>query len=179
ISFSFVCGDVKRAPRWVQKIGMEWVHRLVQEPRRLFKRYILVGMPFATSLLTRAAWDGLNRKLRGATPELRSKRLFRSPTNGNGRNGNGHAHANGNGHSNSNGHATTGRVAATEADASAARVHDATHTAPIPAAHARGDGGHAGRALSRLRALGLLGGSVRQTHPTTSIGLSLLDHPVR
>lgn len=54
ISFSFVCGQVKRAPRWMQKLGLEWVHRLCQEPRRLFKRYLLVGVPYAIRLLAGA-----------------------------------------------------------------------------------------------------------------------------
>ncbi len=56
VSFSFLAGDVKRAPRWVQAIGMEWVHRFVQEPGKLFKRYFVHGIPFAVSLLVSAAW---------------------------------------------------------------------------------------------------------------------------
>ncbi|MCH8150201.1 MAG: WecB/TagA/CpsF family glycosyltransferase [Planctomycetes bacterium] len=40
ISFSFVCGDVVRAPRWMQRAGLEWLHRLRQEPRRLAMRYL-------------------------------------------------------------------------------------------------------------------------------------------
>lgn len=51
ISLSFICGQVQRAPRWMQKLGLEWLHRLVQEPGRLAKRYILHGIPFAASLL--------------------------------------------------------------------------------------------------------------------------------
>ncbi len=51
ISLSFIAGDVKRAPRWVQKLGLEWAHRLVQEPGRLAKRYLLHGLPFALVLL--------------------------------------------------------------------------------------------------------------------------------
>ena len=38
-SFDFVAGGVARAPRWVQKTGMEWLFRLAQEPRRLIRRY--------------------------------------------------------------------------------------------------------------------------------------------
>ena len=38
-SFNFVAGRVKRAPRWMQKCGLEWVHRIAQEPGRLWKRY--------------------------------------------------------------------------------------------------------------------------------------------
>lgn len=54
ISFSFVTGDVVRAPRWIQKLGLEWLHRLVQEPRRLAKRYLVQGLPFAAWLLAGA-----------------------------------------------------------------------------------------------------------------------------
>lgn len=51
ISFSFLCGEVKRAPRWVQHLGLEWVHRLVQEPRRLARRYLVECIPFGIQLL--------------------------------------------------------------------------------------------------------------------------------
>jgi N-acetylglucosaminyldiphosphoundecaprenol N-acetyl-beta-D-mannosaminyltransferase len=54
ISFSFVSGHVRRAPHWMQRAGLEWVHRLCQEPRRLAKRYLVQGLPFAGSLLTAA-----------------------------------------------------------------------------------------------------------------------------
>jgi N-acetylglucosaminyldiphosphoundecaprenol N-acetyl-beta-D-mannosaminyltransferase len=50
ISFSFVCGDIDRAPGWMQKTGLEWVHRLIQEPRRLARRYLIDGLPFALRL---------------------------------------------------------------------------------------------------------------------------------
>lgn len=51
ISFSFVCGDIRRAPRWMQRAGLEWLHRLIQEPRRLARRYLVEGGPFAMRLL--------------------------------------------------------------------------------------------------------------------------------
>ena len=50
ISFSFVSGEVARAPRWMQRLGLEWFHRLVNDPRRLFARYIVQGLPFAVRL---------------------------------------------------------------------------------------------------------------------------------
>lgn len=59
ISFSFVSGDVRRAPAWMQTIGLEWAHRLAQEPRRLARRYLVDGLPFAASLLCGSAWRGL------------------------------------------------------------------------------------------------------------------------
>lgn len=63
ISFSFVCGEVRRAPVWVQRIGFEWVHRLVQEPRRLGKRYLIEDMPFAFTLLGGAMRRRLTRRV--------------------------------------------------------------------------------------------------------------------
>ncbi|MEM7517039.1 MAG: WecB/TagA/CpsF family glycosyltransferase [Planctomycetota bacterium] len=61
ISFSFVSGDVKRAPRWMQRTGLEWLHRLSQEPRRLARRYLIDGLPFAARLLGTSALRRLQR----------------------------------------------------------------------------------------------------------------------
>lgn len=55
ISFSFVTGQVRRAPPWMRHSGLEWVHRLAQEPRRLARRYLLEDLPFAAELFARAA----------------------------------------------------------------------------------------------------------------------------
>jgi len=38
-TFNFIAGRVKRAPKWMQKSGLEWVYRIVQEPGRLWRRY--------------------------------------------------------------------------------------------------------------------------------------------
>ena len=38
-TFNFIAGKVKRAPKWVQKSGLEWIYRIVQEPGRLWRRY--------------------------------------------------------------------------------------------------------------------------------------------
>ena len=40
-AFDFWSGVVKRAPKWMQKIGLEWFWRLLQEPKRLWKRYLI------------------------------------------------------------------------------------------------------------------------------------------
>lgn len=63
ISLSFIAGHVKRAPEIVQVLGLEWVHRLVQEPRRLFRRYVIEDIPFAFELFGRAAADRVRGKL--------------------------------------------------------------------------------------------------------------------
>ena len=44
--FNFFAGNIKRAPRWVRKIGMEWLYRLFQDPKRLFKRYFESNIKF-------------------------------------------------------------------------------------------------------------------------------------
>jgi N-acetylglucosaminyldiphosphoundecaprenol N-acetyl-beta-D-mannosaminyltransferase len=54
-SFSFVAGEIPRAPRWVQRLGGEWLYRLAQEPRRLARRYLRQGLPFAVELFASAA----------------------------------------------------------------------------------------------------------------------------
>lgn len=61
ISFSFVSGEVQRAPTWMQRTGLEWFHRLIQDPKRLFKRYIIDGLPFAARLFITSWLCGLNR----------------------------------------------------------------------------------------------------------------------
>lgn len=42
-SINFMTGDERRAPRWMQRIGCEWLYRLLQDPRRLAKRYLVRG----------------------------------------------------------------------------------------------------------------------------------------
>lgn len=59
ITFSFVSGEVKRAPEWMRNVGLEWVHRLIQEPGRLGKRYLVHGIPFAIRLLCHSALEGV------------------------------------------------------------------------------------------------------------------------
>ena len=38
-TFNFITGRVKRAPRWIQRSGLEWIYRIYQEPGRLWRRY--------------------------------------------------------------------------------------------------------------------------------------------
>jgi len=45
-SFDVVAGFVKRAPVWMQKAGMEWFWRLMMEPRKLWKRYLVTNSQF-------------------------------------------------------------------------------------------------------------------------------------
>lgn len=38
-TFNFLAGRVKRAPKWMQRSGLEWIYRIIQEPGRLWRRY--------------------------------------------------------------------------------------------------------------------------------------------
>ena len=40
-AFDFIAGNIRRAPAWIQQFGFEWAFRLIMEPRRLWKRYLL------------------------------------------------------------------------------------------------------------------------------------------
>jgi N-acetylglucosaminyldiphosphoundecaprenol N-acetyl-beta-D-mannosaminyltransferase len=42
-SLDFLVGKYRRAPAWVGRIGLEWLYRLLQEPRRLWRRYLVEG----------------------------------------------------------------------------------------------------------------------------------------
>ena len=44
--FNFYAGNLKRAPEWMQKANLEWLFRLIMEPRRLFKRYLVTNSKF-------------------------------------------------------------------------------------------------------------------------------------
>ena len=58
ISLSFVAGEIPRAPLWMQRTGLEWLHRLSKEPRRLIVRYLWHDIPFVIRLL---AWSWYQR----------------------------------------------------------------------------------------------------------------------
>lgn len=45
-AFDFYAGDVARAPEWMQKSGLEWLHRLLSEPKRLWRRYLVLAPRF-------------------------------------------------------------------------------------------------------------------------------------
>ncbi len=164
ISFSFLTGQVRRAPQWMQASGFEWLHRLVQEPRRLFKRYVLVGVPFAARLMTRSFGERVARGVGLARPEPVKR------------------------------HAGTLRIvealdadARLNGDANAAAVQRAARKAreeapgedftelSVDIGERRAD---AMAVLARLRALVLLGGKVRPSAFTRSCARPALELPV-
>ena len=56
-AFDLNTGRVRQAPRWMRENGLEWCFRLWQEPRRLWKRYLLYGSEFVWDL----AWEFVSR----------------------------------------------------------------------------------------------------------------------
>jgi len=61
-SLSMVAGDVRRAPSWMQRMGLEWLWRLLKEPKRLAARYLAKDLPFAMRLLWSARQQGFTLK---------------------------------------------------------------------------------------------------------------------
>lgn len=168
VSFSFLTGQVRRAPRWMQKLGLEWTHRLMQEPRRLFKRYVMVGMPFAGKLMLSAlvhrftveggSTDGHRyrgrRKHLGANPFTRANAPL----------------------------PWTATETLSDPNADSGILHvpgtQTEHVRFDGQLFTRNDGLPAGQGLKRLKAVVLLGGKVRETQLTLSIGRSVLDLPL-
>jgi N-acetylglucosaminyldiphosphoundecaprenol N-acetyl-beta-D-mannosaminyltransferase len=58
-AFDFLSGTARQAPPWMQRLGLEWVHRLVKEPRRLWKRYLKHNPRFVALLMLQVS--GLRR----------------------------------------------------------------------------------------------------------------------
>ena len=54
ISLSFITDEIQRAPLWLQNLGLEWCHRMLQEPKRLAVRYLFKDLPFGLWLLAHA-----------------------------------------------------------------------------------------------------------------------------
>ncbi len=50
-TFDVVAGKVKRAPKWMQETGLEWFYRIIQEPRRMWKRYLVTNSRFLWLLI--------------------------------------------------------------------------------------------------------------------------------
>lgn len=50
-TFDVVAGKVKRAPVWMQEWGLEWLYRVMQEPRRMWKRYLFTNSQFLWLLI--------------------------------------------------------------------------------------------------------------------------------
>jgi len=61
-ALDFFAGTKKRAPKWMQKIGLEWFWRLIQEPKRLWKRYLIGNTIFIFLVIEELIKKILKRK---------------------------------------------------------------------------------------------------------------------
>ena len=52
-AFDYLAGNIDRAPMWMQKANLEWLYRLLQEPKRLFKRYFYTNTKFIWNAVIR------------------------------------------------------------------------------------------------------------------------------
>lgn len=52
-AFDYIAGNIKRAPTWMQKCNLEWLYRLLQDPKRLFARYFYTNMKFIWNAMIR------------------------------------------------------------------------------------------------------------------------------
>jgi N-acetylglucosaminyldiphosphoundecaprenol N-acetyl-beta-D-mannosaminyltransferase len=165
VSFSFLCGDVKRAPLWMRNWGLEWIHRLVQEPKRLFKRYVIAGIPFGVALLFQSLLRGIGNRLMPGRLEAEIAGYEDEPQT--------FASAKAVFGASSADTAESVNEIATRLEAARAKPADneveSSHIhEPAPMAAGRG----------RLRGLVLLGGGVRPTPLAMSLSRNVLDLPV-
>jgi N-acetylglucosaminyldiphosphoundecaprenol N-acetyl-beta-D-mannosaminyltransferase len=65
-TIDFLAGQMKRAPVWMQRTGTEWIFRVMQEPRRLFRRYVKDLWVFSRSIL--AQWWQLRSRRKSGQP---------------------------------------------------------------------------------------------------------------
>jgi N-acetylglucosaminyldiphosphoundecaprenol N-acetyl-beta-D-mannosaminyltransferase len=72
-TFDFLAGETSRAPGWMQRFGMEWLYRLAQEPKRLWRRYTNDFVHF-TRFLARQWW-ATRAQQKGADGHIHTKRV--------------------------------------------------------------------------------------------------------
>ncbi|MBW2441186.1 MAG: WecB/TagA/CpsF family glycosyltransferase [Deltaproteobacteria bacterium] len=62
-TYEFIVGTVARAPEWMQKAGLEWIFRITQDPKRLWKRYFVGFFKFGLMILPAIAYYKLKRRM--------------------------------------------------------------------------------------------------------------------
>ncbi len=72
-TFDFLAGENARAPGWMQRGGLEWIHRLVHEPRRLWRRYVK-DITLFSSYMAHQWWEHRQTRFTGST-ELHSAKV--------------------------------------------------------------------------------------------------------
>lgn len=61
-AFDILAGNVRRAPQWMQDLGLEWLYRLVQEPQRLWRRYVFNNPAYLVLLIDQIIRQRLSRR---------------------------------------------------------------------------------------------------------------------
>jgi len=61
-TYEFIVGSVARAPQWMQAAGLEWIFRITQDPKRLWKRYVVGFFKFGLMILPAIAYYKLKRR---------------------------------------------------------------------------------------------------------------------
>ncbi len=51
--FDYFAGNIGRAPEWMQEHNLEWLYRLIQDPKRLFRRYLATNSKFIWNAVVR------------------------------------------------------------------------------------------------------------------------------
>jgi N-acetylglucosaminyldiphosphoundecaprenol N-acetyl-beta-D-mannosaminyltransferase len=64
-SLDFLAGTSTRAPRWMSRAGLEWLHRLTQDPRRMIQRYLVRDAEFPAILLRQLVSQAKHRTVHG------------------------------------------------------------------------------------------------------------------
>ena len=77
-AFDFHSGRIARAPGWIQDMGLEWLSRLLKEPGRLWRRYLVTNFIFLTYFLLRTpSWILLRRaRMNGTLPPEQESRTY-------------------------------------------------------------------------------------------------------
>lgn len=77
--FDFMAGQVRRAPKLFNTLGIEWIWRLVMEPSRLWKRYTIGNLIYLKVLFTSIIQEVIGQRNRNSPPDDYSVETFRSP----------------------------------------------------------------------------------------------------
>ena len=179
ISFSFLCGDVQRAPRWAQVLCLEWLHRVIQEPKKLLKRYFVHGIPFAMGLMASAFYQRMfvtdeesivGHRYRGRRATKKNEIALTTISSASDPAGSPLAQS-------SIASLMKPQVSQTLLTPAENASEDASYSGPDVIVHPRNDA-PSSRGLKRLKAIILLGGKVRQSSFGSAIGRSVLDLPL-
>ena len=74
-SFDYLAGRLKRAPQWLQRCGLEWTYRLIQEPGRLWRRYLVENPPFVYHVIRERLRSRPRSRPSAAGPETPDRRI--------------------------------------------------------------------------------------------------------